>query len=105
MRLGPPLTSWEDDHAMGILLALLLSSSTPAAAQEAREQYRVGLEAMENGRWADALGAFQRSYELEPTVPALFNQGVVLRSLGRLREARDTFARLLDDHPDAPADA
>jgi tetratricopeptide (TPR) repeat protein len=104
---------------MGTLLAVLLLSGTPALAQdragdlgdtaaappEAREQYRIGLEAMENGRWADALGAFRRSYELNPTVPALYNQGVVLRSLGRLREARDTFARLLDEHPDAPADA
>ena len=80
-------------------------AETAPAPPEAREAYQAGLEAMENGRWADALEAFQRSYEIFPAATALFNQGVVLRSLGRLRDARDTFARLLDDHPDMSEEA
>jgi tetratricopeptide (TPR) repeat protein len=76
-----------------------------AAPPEARARYQAGLEAMENGRWADALEAFRESYEIFPAAPALFNQGVVLRSLGRLREARDTFARLLDEHEEMDEEA
>src|SRR5688500_10023817 len=71
---------------------------------EARQAYETGLQAMEDGRWADALRAFERSYREFPAAAAMFNQGIVLRSLGRLREARDAFARVMADHPEAPAD-
>ena len=95
---------------MWMWLIVLVLGTQPARAQDppppaAREAYQDGLAAMENGRWADALAAFRRSYEIFPAAPALFNQGVVLRSLGRLREARDTFARLLDAHPDLSEEA
>src|SRR5690349_16572585 len=95
---------------MWVWLIVLALGAQPAEAQEApppeaREAYEAGLAAMDNGRWADALAAFRRSYEIFPAAPALFNQGVVLRSLGRLREARDTFARLLDQHPDLSDEA
>jgi hypothetical protein len=61
----------------------------------ARELYASGLAAIDDSRWADALGIFRESYTLSPTTPALFNVALVLRALGRVRESRDTFAQLL----------
>lgn len=54
-------------------------------------------------RWADALTGFERAYELTAAPPALLNVGVVLRALGRQREARDAFDRLLVEHPEFAA--
>lgn len=97
----------------GILTIALLALPAIGAAQDeppqdaapnpelAREHYQRGLQAIEDGRWADALEAFQESFRAAPTLPALFNQAVALRALGRMREARDTFARILQDYPDA----
>lgn len=76
------------------------SDPAPAVA-EARELYARGLAAIEESRWADALGLFERSYALSAAAPALFNQALVLRALGRIRDARDALARLIGRHPDA----
>jgi hypothetical protein len=87
-----------------VALAIALGALSPsmAAAQrqrdpaiaEARELYAQGLELVEDGRWADAMEAFRRSYELSAAPPALFNLALALRALGRVREARDRLAEL-----------
>ncbi|HJK89890.1 MAG TPA: hypothetical protein RMH85_34455 [Polyangiaceae bacterium LLY-WYZ-15_(1-7)] len=92
------------------LLSLLGLATPPASAQtrdatreRARQAYQAGLEAAEQGLWADALEQFEEAYALTGSPVALQNVGLVLRSLGRHREARDVFARLVREHPDDPS--
>src|SRR5689334_16940428 len=86
--------------ALGLALTLLAATAVHAqppdpSLNEARELFRDGLTAMEQGRVADALRAFERSYDLAPNAATLFNVATTLRALGRHRDARDTFDRLL----------
>lgn len=69
-----------------------------AAMDEAKALYVAGNRAVEQGRWADALTSFERSYELSGVAAALFNIATTLRALGRHVEARDAFAQLLSKH-------
>jgi hypothetical protein len=102
-----------------IAIAITISAAAPAIAcaqraeaaaqratsdvERARSLYAEGLAAIDDGRWADALGAFRTSYELSGAAPALFNVALVLRGLGRMREARDTLDRLRTALADADA--
>ncbi|MEZ4338250.1 MAG: PEGA domain-containing protein [Sandaracinaceae bacterium] len=94
-----------------VALALILSLPTIAVAQyrveppegepseeamnEARDLYLEGGRLVEEGRWADAVSAFERSYRLSGIPAALFNTATTLRSMGRHRDARDLFRQLL----------
>lgn len=85
------------------LVLLFIGAPVSASAQDverARERYAEGLEALDDSRWAEALGAFGEAYELSRAPPALFNVAVVLRGLGRIREARDTLTQLLELLPE-----
>ena len=62
----------------------------------ARELYVEGGRQVEEGRWADALSAYEESYRLSGIPAALFNSATTLRSMGRHRDARDLFRQLLD---------
>jgi len=62
----------------------------------ARADFAAGLEAAAEERWSDAERAFRRSYEGSGAPVALLNLAQCLRSLGRVVEARDAFARLVD---------
>ena len=66
-----------------------------AALDEAKALYVAGNRAVEQGRWADALTSFERSYQLSGVPAALFNVATTLRALGRHVDARDAFAQLL----------
>lgn len=89
---------------------LVFGVAAPALAQEgggadraepdAREAFALGSEAAAEERWADSERWFRRAYELSGVSSALFNQAVALRALGRHREARDAFRRLLEDDLD-----
>jgi tetratricopeptide (TPR) repeat protein len=69
----------------------------------ARAAFERGAQAADSGRWADALREFEEAYLLSGVPTALFNAGMALRALGRHVEARDTFDRLIESHPDSPA--
>ena len=93
-----------------MVASIAVSVSAPAAAQrreadleEARARFVAGQAAVESGRWADAVDDFRRAYELSEVPAALYNVGFALRALGRHREARDVFDRLLTRHPDMDA--
>ena len=73
---------------------------TEAELQEARALFVAGQAAVESGRWADAVERFSRAYELSGVPTALYNVAYALRSLGRHRESRDAFRRLMAEHPD-----
>lgn len=79
-------------------------TSEPAAeTSRARQLFEQGLEAAEEGRWADALPLFEESYALSNELAALYNLGATLRALGRHVESRDALRRLLaDPRPIAP---
>lgn len=75
---------------------------TDAELEEAQALFIAGAAAVDAGRWADAISSFERSYALSCRVAALYNLAMALRALGRHREARDTFDRLVRDHADIP---
>ncbi len=69
--------------------------------QEARQLFEAGRIAFSDGRFEDALGSFQRSYELSGRPRLLFNIGASLDRLKRDREALDYFENYLEKVPDA----
>ena len=98
-------------------IAILLSASEPALAQsappapvssasptapdanaiEARRQFEVGVEALRDERYADALTAFRASYTLRRAASVSLNLGITLRALGRLVESREYLQEFLRD--------
>lgn len=89
-------------------LALLLVAS-PAAAQDAadddaRAEFIRGTRALEEGRIADGLACFERSYAESGNPAALFNVVRTLASVGRHLETIDAADRLLREHPALAAD-
>src|SRR5882724_8403046 len=65
------------------------------AVDEARQTFRLGVDFAKNGRWDDALAAFERSHRLRPHVVTLYNIGFCLNALGRFTAARRTLAEAL----------
>jgi len=71
-----------------------------ANVAEARALFIAGQAAVDSERWADAVDSFQRAYALVHAPSALYNVAYALRALGRHRESRDAFERLLTQHED-----
>lgn len=88
--------------SMVLGLALLAMPSAVATAQSApeasltgaaRELFRDGVQAAEEGRWEEARDAFERSYELAPRDATLLNLAVAQTETGRLVAAIETYRR------------
>lgn len=79
-------------------------SPTEIEVDEARSLFIDGSRDVEGFRWADAIPKFERSYALSCAPSALYNLAMALRALGRHRDARDAFDRLLGAHPDLSGD-
>jgi tetratricopeptide (TPR) repeat protein len=80
------------------------SPDPPEPVDRARALFQQGMQAAEEGRWADALPSFEESYALSGERAALYNVGATLRALGRHVEARDALRRVLaDERPLDPA--
>jgi len=77
---------------------------TELEVAEARSLFIDGSEDVEAFRWADAIPKFERSYSLSCAPSALYNLAMALRALGRHRDARDAFDRLLGGHPELSED-
>lgn len=73
-------------------------SAEPSEGEMARARARFleGGQQVEEGRWADALSAYEEAYRLSGIPAALFNTATTLRSMGRHRDARDLFRQLLE---------
>ena len=80
-----------------------LAQSEDDDREQARAEFVAGSEAATAGRWADSLEHFQRAYLMSGVPTALYNAAMALRALGRHREARDAFQRVVDSHGDSPA--
>lgn len=94
--------------SLSLVVGLLsVTAATEAQAEDsqsaAREAFLRGQEAADSGRWADALREFEQAYLMSGVPTALFNAGMALRALGRHKDARDTFDRLIENHPDSAA--
>jgi tetratricopeptide (TPR) repeat protein len=93
----------------GVLLPALASAQecpeapTDAQRQEAEALFVAGSGAIDGLRWVEAIDRFRRSYSLSCNPAALYNLGMALRGIGRHREARDTFDRLIRENPQLPA--
>jgi hypothetical protein len=68
-------------------LALADGKATPEA-RRARALFEEGVALSDEGKWSDALTAFQKSDGLTPSASARYNIGATLRALGRYVEAR-----------------
>ncbi len=64
-------------------------------AQTARAAFDRGVTEVDAGHHAVAAVAFEESYRLRPVPVVLYNLARVYESLGRLRQARDTYERYL----------
>ncbi len=70
------------------------ASTAPAAStEEARKQFKLGVEQARQGRWAEALLAFQVSYALVPTPAALFNLAGAQHRTGKLLVSNANYRR------------
>ena len=61
----------------------------------ARDLYKEGDSAYAEGRYEDALGAFQQAYDLSKRPLLLYNIGNALERLGRLAESADALEKYL----------
>jgi len=68
---------------------------TEIEMSRARELYVGGGRMVREGRWADALTAFEEAYQISGIPAALFNAATTLRSMGRHRDSRDLFRQVL----------
>ena len=96
---------------LGLVLALFVVApsahaqecnreASPADVERARTLFIDGSRDVEAYRWADAIPKFEQAYALSCAPSALYNLAMALRALGRHREARDAFDRLIANHPD-----
>ncbi|MEM9193440.1 MAG: tetratricopeptide repeat protein [Myxococcota bacterium] len=82
-----------------VIVGVLWCLTSPAGAQTAQEQalarefFEEGVAAAHAEQWNEAAAAFERSYELVPRRPALFNLASTLAQAGRLVEARERYQR------------
>lgn len=88
-------------HALvaGALGLLVLAAATPARADEYADIQRL----LRAGQSAAALARVEQGLATRPRDPQLrFLQGVALGDAGRHEEARQVYARLVEDYPELP---
>ena len=92
-----------------VLLAVWMAVGTasaqdaePSRDAEARSVFEAGTLAFEDARYADALGYFQRAYELSQRAVLLYNIGVAADRLRRDAVALEAFEQFLESVPDHP---
>jgi Tetratricopeptide repeat len=72
-----------------------------ANRNEAKRLRDLGAAAMEQGKFADAVEAFQQAYEIYPTPNLRYNLAWALAEVGRFAEAVDAFEEFLATAPAA----
>src|SRR5262245_23494308 len=84
------------------VVAALLLSARPAAAETAADLMRAGVAAYEAKNYEAAAAAFARSYELQPNPDALFGLAQSERLAGHCDKALVHYQKLLDITTDTP---
>lgn len=86
---------------LALTIALLVASAPTALAQQpdvdqAKQQYELGYQALQAGRFEAALEHYQRSYALVPRPRTLFNIAVSEEMLGRSDDALRHYIEFLE---------
>jgi hypothetical protein len=68
------------------------------AMEEGGRLYEEGRQAVDEYRWSDAIEPLLQAYRLTGAAVALYGLGLAFRAIGRVRDARDAFDQLLEDH-------
>jgi hypothetical protein len=68
----------------------------PAALEEARREYKHGVELAQDAQWGEALAAFERSRKLRPHALTIYNVGASERALARYTRARVSLKEALE---------
>jgi len=74
-----------------LVAALLGAVAETAVAQSAKELYDQGTQALNAGKFSDAVTAFDASYRKEPTPNALYNLGLAYKGWGKPDKALEAF--------------
>jgi hypothetical protein len=85
---------------VGALVFVIASHASAQSASEqalARDQFRVGVAAAHDGRWPEAVDAFQRSLELAPRAMTVMNLAGALAQVGRLVEAAEAYRMFMSE--------
>ncbi len=77
-------------------------SGSQGLDEEARALFTAGSTAFDNARYEEALGYFQRAYELSHRSALLYNIGIAADRLRRDREALGAFEQFLEETPEHP---
>jgi hypothetical protein len=92
-----------------LVVALFFVLPAAACAQSAseqalaREQFREGVRASREQRWADAVDAFQRSLELSPRPMTMMNLAGALAQNAQLVEAAEAYRMFIAEASSGPA--
>ncbi len=79
-----------------ILVSAVLVPTSAAAQDDARSLFERGVALGDEGRWAEALESFERSYELAPRASTQFNIASTHMRLGHAVEAREVVREYLE---------
>lgn len=83
--------------APSVLAPSAVQAQSASEVAAARTLFEEGVAAANEGRWADALSAFERSYEIAPRSSTLLNLAGAQAQLGRLVAASESYRRLIRD--------
>jgi tetratricopeptide (TPR) repeat protein len=86
LRGGAPFS-----RRLVLVAALLSAAAGTAVAQSAKELYDQGTQALNAGKFSDAVTAFDASYRKEPTPNALYNLGLAYKGWGKPDKALEAF--------------
>ena len=87
-----------------LALALVLSASGVAFAQDARDQARsqveFGIKVAQRNLWQEAVFRWERATEIDPTYAAAFNNlGIAYEQLGKFEQAGKAYEKALELDP------
>ncbi|MEM9073491.1 MAG: tetratricopeptide repeat protein [Myxococcota bacterium] len=85
-------------HSWVLLVGVVLSSHVALAqeVEQARAEFRQGVEHARAENWAEAEAAFRRAYARYPDPIIVFNLAAAQAQLGRFRDARDSYREFLE---------
>lgn len=88
-----------------LVVALLLSSSLPALAQnprsEAEKHVKFGISVAQYNLWREAISRFERAADIDPTYAAAYNNlAIAYEQQGKLDDARKAYEKALKLEPD-----
>lgn len=66
------------------------------STDQARAHFEFGVQLIQQGRWSDAVAELEAARAIHVTAPVLYNLGIGLRGVGRLREAVGRFNEFLE---------